>query len=94
MTAIPNIVRRGGIYHFRRAVPLDLTSVLGRRELTRSLETADIRAAQLRSRALYLASERLFHQVRVSTMLSEDQLATLVQDSIQPFWTGKTMPGS
>ena len=80
MVGIPNVVRRGGVYHFRRAVPLDLRSALRRGELTRSLETSDVRKAQLRSRALYLASEHLFHQVRVSTMLSEDQLARLVQD--------------
>jgi integrase len=80
MAAIPNVVRRGGVYHFRRAVPLDLRRTLSRRELTRSLETSSSRIAQLRSRTLYFASEHLFREVRVSIMLSDDQLARLVQD--------------
>lgn len=80
MGSIPHAIRRGSVYHFRRAVPLDLRSLLRRRELTCSLGTACARTARIASQALYIASERLFGSLRTGPMLSEAQLARLVQD--------------
>jgi integrase len=78
--SIPHAIRRRSVYHFRRAVPLDLRRLLGRRELTCSLKTTCTKAARIAAQALYIASERLFDSLRIAPMLSEDQLARLVQD--------------
>lgn len=73
-----NVIRRTGIYHFRRVVPPGLRARLQRSELIRSLGTTSGATAKLRSDLLYRASERLY--VAASTMLPQDQLARLVQD--------------
>ena len=80
MAGIPNTVRRAGTYHFRRAVPIDLRQALRRAELTVSLRTAVPSEAGNRSRHAYLASDLLFANARLSPMLSDADLARLVQD--------------
>ena len=74
------LVCRNGTFHFRRVVPDALKQALARRELTCSLGTSDPRVAKLAALRLYLASEQLFSAVRTEPMLSETQLARLVQD--------------
>ncbi|KQP73779.1 hypothetical protein ASF41_18075 [Methylobacterium sp. Leaf111] len=54
--------------------------MIKRRELTRSLGTVDHRTAKLHTATLYVASERLFGAVRATPMLTDAQLARLVQD--------------
>jgi hypothetical protein len=49
------IIRRGSTRHFRRAVPKALRSIIGHREITRSLHTSDLREAK--SRAITVATE-------------------------------------
>lgn len=78
--SIPNVLRRGGIFYFRRAVPVDLRRRLCKCELTRSLATADHKLAKLRSRKLYIISERVFDVVRAEPMLEDAQLAEIVKD--------------
>lgn len=78
--AISNVVRRGGTYHFRRAVPVELRERIGRRELVRSLGSCNAKTARLLSDQLYGESEHLFELARQNPMLSDDQLARLVQD--------------
>lgn len=78
--AISNVVRRGGSYHFRRVVPAELRQRIGRRELVRSLGSCDAKTARLLSDQLYGESEQLFELARQNPMLSNDQLARLVQD--------------
>ena len=80
MSAIPNVVRRGSQFHFRRVVPVALRQQIGRRELVRSLRTSDARAARLRGSQLYVRSERLFAAAHPSAMLSDHQITRLVQD--------------
>jgi hypothetical protein len=77
--SLRNIVQRNRIFHFRRAIPRDLRLLFGLSELTCSLRTSELRAAELRSRQLYIASENLFIESR-RHMLSDDQLALIVQD--------------
>ncbi len=77
MARLTNVIRRAGIFHFRRFVPAGLRVRLQRRELVRSLETTVPSAAKLRADLLYRASERLF--AAASAMLPEDQLSRLVQ---------------
>ena len=47
MGSVPNAVRRGGIFHFRRAIPVDLQPLFNRAELTCSLRTADVGHARV-----------------------------------------------
>jgi hypothetical protein len=77
----PNVVRRGTIFHFRRAIPSYLRALIGRGELTCSLRTSDRRLAGARARELYLHWEAIFAELRSETpMLSDDLLAHLGQE--------------
>lgn len=80
MASLPNVVLRGRTYHFRRSIPVDIRHRLGRRELVASLRTSDFRTAKLATCRLYVASESLFADVRSTPMLTDMQLAALVQD--------------
>ncbi|GJE19289.1 DUF6538 domain-containing protein [Methylobacterium marchantiae] len=80
MASLPNVVLRGCTYHFRRSIPVDIRDRLGRRELITSLRTSDFRTAKLAACRLYVASENLFVDVRTTPMLTDIQLAALVQD--------------
>lgn len=76
----PNVVRRAGTFHFRRAVPNRLRERLGRGEITLSLRTKEYRLARVRSRHVYIATESFFRDVESASMLTEESLAALVQD--------------
>ncbi|OWQ97478.1 integrase [Sphingopyxis bauzanensis] len=80
MGSIPNTIRRGGIFYFRRAVPVALQRLFNRSELTCSLRTADVVLARRLSRCLYVCSEELFDAVRTAPMLSDEDIAALVKD--------------
>jgi len=80
MGSIPNTVRRGGIFHFRRAIPASLQPLFNRAELTCSLRTAEVSHARRLSRSLYIGSEELFDAVRAMPMLSEQDIAAMVKD--------------
>lgn len=80
MGSIPNTIRRGGVFHFRRAVPAALQPLFNRAELTCSLRTADVAVARRLSRCLYVCSEELFDAVRTAPMLSEQDIAAMVKD--------------
>ncbi|WP_248311413.1 site-specific integrase [Bosea sp. ASV33] len=75
-----NVVQRNRIFHFRRVIPLDLRPRFGRREITCSLRTSELHLAGIRARRLYLAAESLFEESRDNPMLTDDQLAAIVQD--------------
>jgi hypothetical protein len=49
------IIRRGSTWHFRRAVPKVLRSIVGQREIVKSLHTSNLREAK--SRAITVAAE-------------------------------------
>ena len=78
--ANPCVIRRGSRLHFRRTVPTDLRRRIGRRELTLGLGTAEARPAKLAALRHCVASEQLFTALRASPMLTETELARLVQD--------------
>jgi len=80
MGSIPNVLRRGGVFHFRRAVPTHLRQQLNKCELTRSLDTANFKLAKIRSRKLYIISKDVFEAARTRPMLNEVQLAEIVKD--------------
>lgn len=80
MGAIPNTVRRAGIYHFRRGIPAALQPILKRVELTCSLGTNDAAVARSLSRYLYLQSEEMFGVVRCVPLLTDQDIAALIKD--------------
>lgn len=80
MPGVPNTQRRDGIYYFRRAVPGDVRPLLRRSELCCSLRTANPGVAGGTARLLYIRSEELFTSLRLSPMLSDADLARMVQD--------------
>jgi integrase len=75
-----NVIRRGGIFHFRRVVPVALRSLIGRSELMRTLSTKSHASARLRADVLYRHSERLFAG---ATMFSPDEIGQLVREFYQ-----------
>lgn len=79
MKGTPNVVRRGGTFHFRRGVPKHLLERAGRRELVISLATSDVRLARLRSRYAYIASEVLFAKLE-SPMLNDETIKRVVSE--------------
>lgn len=70
--SVPYLQRRGETYCFRIAVPSDLRTAIGAREITRSLKTPDRRIAT--PRALHLASQalNLFAELRAMPKKSDD----------------------
>lgn len=80
MGSIPNTIRRGGVFYFRRGVPAALQRLFNRAELTCSLRTSDVVLARRLSRYLYVCSEELFDAVKTAPMLSEQDIAALVKD--------------
>jgi integrase len=73
-----NVIRRGGIFHFRRIVPVTLRPRLGRSELVRSLSTSHQPSARLRADLLYRHSQELF--AAAASMLSSDEINRLVKE--------------
>ncbi|KQO59118.1 MULTISPECIES: DUF6538 domain-containing protein [unclassified Methylobacterium] len=80
MAPIANVVLRGRTFHFRRRVPTGLQPKLRLTEMVRSLGTSDGRTAKLRACQLYVASETIFSTLNATPMLTDAQLARLVQD--------------
>jgi len=57
MGSVPITVGRGGVHHFRRAIPLSLQGIFKRAELTFSLRAADKGIVRRLSRTLYVCTE-------------------------------------
>lgn len=65
---IPSYLQRNryGIFHFRRAVPIHLRDVIGKREVIHTLKTRDPRKAVHLSRLFAIQADRLFQEVSMS----------------------------
>ena len=61
---IPYLQRRGDTFGFRMAVPLDLLSVIGQRELTRTLSTGNREVAAHRALTLAAQCKLIFLKLR------------------------------
>ncbi len=46
MNTFPYLIYRNGVFYFRRVVPLNLRSILGKSEMVLSLKTKDIKTAR------------------------------------------------
>jgi len=64
MCLATNITRRGARYHIRVRVPADLVQYLGRREITKSLNTSDPRDAKQLGRSALSKLDRWFEMKR------------------------------
>src|SRR5690349_11842141 len=60
------LVRRGGVFIYRRMVPPRLRSIIGSREVKRSLGTGDAQVAQRRWQAVKLEVDRLFAEAEAA----------------------------
>ena len=81
MKAYPYLICRKGTFHFRKIVPLDLRTILGQREVIRSLATTDIKIA--RKAAIEMADklDELFSKIRNGAkLLSSADLKVLSRD--------------
>ena len=81
MKAYPYLICRKGTFHFRKIVPLDLRTILGQREVIRSLATTDIKIA--RKAAIEMADklDELFSKIRNGAkLLSSADLKVLSQE--------------
>jgi hypothetical protein len=59
MGGTPRLVRRGGVFYFRMAVPKDLVSVVGRGEVKTTLNTPDRAKATVACKSLQAVEEPL-----------------------------------
>ena len=60
------LVKRGGVWQYRREVPLRLRSIIGSREVKRSLGTGNLQAAQRRWQTVKAEVDRLFAEAEAS----------------------------
>jgi hypothetical protein len=60
------LVKRGGVWQYRRAVPQRLRSIIWTHEVKRSLGTSDLQAAQRRWQTEKAAVDRLFAEAEAS----------------------------
>jgi hypothetical protein len=72
--------KREGAYHWRRKVPLTLAQRWGRRELVKSLRTADRGKANRCARSLSVIADRLFAHAMSNPSLSPEQIDALARD--------------
>jgi len=71
---LPHLFKRGGVWYFRRRVPLDLQRNLRRSEVVRSLRTPSL--AEARGRAVYVNArmQRLLDRVRECRAMETEEL--------------------
>jgi integrase len=76
-----HVQRRDGRYYWRARVPLDLIGPVGRREVTRSLDTACPRVARERAAQAHAAVMAAWTEARAATMTgAADRVRGLVED--------------
>ncbi|MCP3709956.1 site-specific integrase [Paraburkholderia sp. CNPSo 3274] len=61
-----HIIRRGAAYHYRRVVPEAIRNIIGKREITKSLNTKDRREAEKAARKYGVQVDELFEQAAAS----------------------------
>jgi Phage integrase family. len=82
MARHPHLVRRDGVFYWRRRVPHDLRTQIGRAQLVKSLFTSDRHHACQLSRRLDVAMDRVFSMAR-TMQLTVEQLQALTNEMIR-----------
>jgi hypothetical protein len=80
--ALTYLTRRGAVYWFRMAVPLDLVGRVGRREIKISLRTCSLDVARLRCQRLGGGILQLIARVRAMPELSQETIAGMVSTAM------------
>lgn len=62
--AAGHLYRQGGVYYYRQAIPADIRTVFGRRELRYSLRTGYLRDARQMARKICVCAIELFDRAR------------------------------
>src|SRR5580692_974271 len=75
-----HVVKRGSQFYFRIAVPLQLTKLIGKREIKASLRTSDAMSAKMRARVLSNGLELLFRELRSMAYVSEADIVNRARD--------------
>jgi hypothetical protein len=75
-----HVVKRGAHFYFRIAVPLQLTKLVGKREIKASLRTSDVMSAKVRGRVLSNGLELLFRELRSMADVSNDVILNRAKD--------------
>ena len=83
MSGVSYLVRRGEIYWFRIRVSRSLIAIVGRKEVWRSLSTADVTAARRRLAHVVVRWNEMVDVISNDTRLSRDQINDLVRDFTQ-----------
>lgn len=78
--SVSHLVRRGGVYCFRMAVPRALVAQFGRREIKGSLKTGDPFTARTQCRKLSSAFEKLIKLVGEMPDLKPETITALIQE--------------
>jgi len=77
------IIRRGSTWHFRRAVPKALRSIVGQREIVRSLHTSDLQVAKSRSIAVAAEVDTLLWRARRTLANPEAAVAAVASKLVR-----------
>jgi integrase len=83
MSLQTHLFRRGAFYYHRIRVPLELARRFGRKELAISLRTPDPELARRKGHVASMLANRLFDRVRLSQMLTEEQIRSLTVEYYQ-----------
>ncbi|MEG6550862.1 site-specific integrase [Desulfocurvibacter africanus] len=77
-----HLYRQGNTYYFRYAVPADLRSTIGRRELRYSLETGYLKSARCKSRILATKATEIFNAIRSGaySAMSKKEIRDFIDD--------------
>lgn len=75
---IPHARWKGSGLAFRRKVPLDLRSRVGRTEIIRALKSASVSQARLWTRSLWLSTERVFRMLRENPNVTKEQIDSII----------------
>jgi hypothetical protein len=78
--AIPNVVRRGAVYYWRRRVPAALAESRRSATLLLGLRTSDPRRARVRAAEITALADLCFFPSRMNHRLSPQQLQSLFRD--------------
>lgn len=83
MASMPYLVRRGEVFWFRIRISRELTAIIGRKEVSRSLSTADATIARRRLALVLVRWHEMVDVIRHDMSLSREQVSGLVRDFVQ-----------
>jgi len=83
MAGMPYLTQRGEIFWFRTRLSRDLIAIIGRKEVSRSLGTADAKVARRRLALVLVRWHEMVDVIGNDASLSREQVNALVKDFVQ-----------